>query len=80
MSTRTTRSKTKHLEAEKKHLEAEKKNELKIAKEKIDKVLQELSSSKKYNVNRIFRKQQKKQKTKYAKKRKSCYCNTNTKT
>tara|TARA_Y100000389_G_C17377226_1_gene472321 strand:+ start:11 stop:1126 length:1116 start_codon:yes stop_codon:yes gene_type:complete len=71
MSTRTTRSKTKHLEAEKKHLEAEKKNELKIAKEKIDKVLQELSSSKKYNVNRIFRKQQKKQKTKYAKKEKA---------
>jgi len=71
MSTRSTRSKTKHLEADKKQSEIKKENELELAKKKIDKIIDELSSSKKNKVNHIIKEKQKKQKTKYAKKEKA---------
>tara|TARA_B100001093_G_scaffold503812_1_gene558714 strand:- start:1455 stop:2540 length:1086 start_codon:yes stop_codon:yes gene_type:complete len=69
MSTRTTRSKTKHLEAEKKQSEIKKENELKKTIKDINEIVEELSSSKKNNLNRIIKKLQKKVKTKHAKKK-----------
>ena len=66
MSTRTTRSRSKYLEAEKKQSEMIKENKSKKIMKDINKIVDELSSSKKNNLN-------KKSKNKTCKKKRCCY-------